>query len=372
MPPLNIVHLHSTFAPGGKELRAVRLMNAWGDAARHTVVSAMQGVTGARDALDPAIVVAFPGDAPPLAGRVGPKRWRALADYMSSFDLVLTYNWGAMDAVFARRWYAGGMRLPPVVHHEDGFNEDEIKRRRVKRNLYRHLALPGAHALVVPSETLERIAHREWGRRAIRIANGVDVGRFAGDAPGRGGAGGLVVGTVAGLRPVKDLPMLVRAVARVPGLELDILGEGPERMSIACQAHRSGLGPRFRLLGHGDPAAALPGFDMYALSSLSEQAPISLIEAMAAGLPVVATDVGDVAAMVSEPNRRFIVKPGDEEGFGRALAALAGDAETRGAIGEANRLKALAEFDERVMIACYARLYGEAAGRPDALVTALS
>src|SRR6201996_1576014 len=125
--PVRVLHLHSTFSLGGKEARAVRLMNAFGDAAQHVVLSAVPDALGARDAIDPGIVARFPGEreAPSLIGKPGPFRYWRMAQYMAGFDLVLSYNWGAMDGVAARRLYAGIMTLPPLIHHEDGFNADE-------------------------------------------------------------------------------------------------------------------------------------------------------------------------------------------------------------------------------------------------------
>ena len=113
---------------------------------------------GARDAIDPAIDVEFPKDAPPLYGKPGLARYRDLARYMQQFDLVLSYNWGSMDGVMAHRLFAPFRDLPPLIHHEDGFNEDESVRRNWKRNAFRRLALPTAEALVVPSALLQRIA----------------------------------------------------------------------------------------------------------------------------------------------------------------------------------------------------------------------
>src|SRR3546814_277298 len=95
--PIRILHLHSSFSLGGKEARAVRLMNLMGDRAHHSILSAMPGALGARDAIDPAIIVDFPKDAPPLHGKPSLGRYRDLANYMTRFDLVLSYNWGALE-----------------------------------------------------------------------------------------------------------------------------------------------------------------------------------------------------------------------------------------------------------------------------------
>jgi hypothetical protein len=115
---MRILHCHSTFSLGGKEARAVRLMNAFGDAAEHAILSAMPGSLGAREAIAKGIAVSFPDDAPSLTGRPNPLRLARLSRYMRRFDLVLSYNWGGFEAVMARRLFGG----PPLVHHEDGFN----------------------------------------------------------------------------------------------------------------------------------------------------------------------------------------------------------------------------------------------------------
>jgi len=367
---VRVLHCHSTFSLGGKEARAVRLMNAFGDAAEHVVLSAMPGRLGARDAIDRGIKADFPADAPPLTGAPMPVRLWRLARYMRGFDLVLTYNWGAFDAVMARRLFGG----PPLVHHEDGFNEDERERLKPRRNRYRRLGLGAAYRLVVPSARLEKIARGEWGTVPVRIANGVDVARYA--APATVAIPGLepakdevVIGTIAGLRAVKNLPRLVRCFAAMGHRQarLVIVGEGPESERIADAARAAGVAARALMPGFlADPASWIGHFDVFALSSDSEQFPISLVEAMAAGLPAVATAAGDVRAMVSEDNAPLIVEPADEAGFAAALDSLAEQPHLRKAIGAANREKALRLYDERQMIAAYAELYGTAIGRPGA------
>lgn len=363
--PFRILHSHSSFSLGGKEVRAVRLMNAFGSRAEHTILSGMPDQLGARVAIDSDIVVDFPTDAPSLQGKPGLKRYLALADYMLRFDLVLTYNWGAMDVVMAHRLFRGTKGLPPLVHHEDGFNEDESVRRNWKRNAFRRLALPTAEALVVPSEVLARIANQEWGAgaRTRLILNGIDVAAYAGEpsvsiAGLERDKGDVVIGTVAGLRKVKNLPLLVSAAASLrKTVKLVIVGEGPERSEIVAQAIACGWDNRFVMPGFmPQPHRWIGHFDILALSSLSEQAPIAVIEAMAAGLPVASLDVGDIAAMVAPENLPFIVP--DETAFRDTLKMLASDAALRRSVGEANRRRAAERFDEGAMIAAYAALYG--------------
>jgi hypothetical protein len=94
---------------------------------------------------------------------------------------VLTYNFGAMDAVLAHTLFGDLLRLPPLVHHEDGFNQDEVTRRKASRNWYRRIALGRASALVVPSQRLEA-SPDEWHQprgRVHRIVNGIDTAAYA-------------------------------------------------------------------------------------------------------------------------------------------------------------------------------------------------
>lgn len=376
MPPVKILHLHSTFDMGGKEARCVRLINHFGGRAEHSIVSGMPHQHSARTAIAPGIKVDFPVDAPPLAGRPSVRRFRQWTDYMRQFHLVLTYNWGAMDAVMARTVFARQVRLPPLIHHEDGFNEDEAKRLKPLRNWYRMVALARADALVVPSRTLETIARKTWHQpesRVVPIPNGVDLAAYA-KTPQRGALHGfrpatdtVVIGTVAGLRRVKNLPRLVRSVAALDGqVQLVIVGEGPEGGTIQAEAARTGMADKMLMPGFlKSPSRFIGLFDIFALSSDSEQFPISVIEAMAAGRPIVAPRVGDIEQMVGEENRDFLYDPGDEAGLTRSLARLVADPDLRAMLGAANRRRAEADFDERLMLERYMALYGRAMRRLD-------
>ncbi|MEM9501807.1 MAG: glycosyltransferase [Pseudomonadota bacterium] len=368
-----ILHCHSTFSAGGKELRAVQLMNAFGAALHHTVISGAPEAMGARVHIDRRLKVAFPTDFPSLKGLPSPGRLVAIAQAMKAYDLLLTYNWGAMDVVMAHTVFADAFNLPPLIHHEDGFNEDEVDELKPRRNWYRRIALGKTRRLVVPSRVLERIAYSAWKQpqsRVLRIPNGIDTKAFA-KKPRPAGLrvvkrdGERWVGTLAGLRPVKQLPILVDACAGLPeNWHLVILGDGPEKDAIRDAAEKCEISHRVHLPGAvSDPASVIGLFDIFALSSQSEQFPLSVVEAMAASLPVVAPDVGDIRNMVSEANRPFIAAHKDAVAIGAMLNELVQDASLRRSVGKANEIKASENFDECAMIESYRELYSDALGR---------
>lgn len=373
---LNILHLHSSFDLGGKEARAVRLMNAFGDRAKHVIVSGVDGALSARDAIAKGIRYEIAQNPPPLTGKPSVARYEAIAKFMARFDLVLTYNWGAIDGVMARRVF--GKNMPPVIHHEDGFNADEAFRLNRVRNMYRRIALTAAHGLVVPSHKLESVAYHVWKQpraRLHRISNGIDVAAYGRKPDPRAIPGfkrlpgHVVVGTLAGLRPVKDIPMLVRAVGGMKTkAQLVIVGEGPDREAIADTIANMGMEKQVLLAGFlPDPRKYMGLFDIFALSSKSEQQPIAVMEAMAAGLPIASTPVGDVAQMVDPQNISTISQDWNPVHLRDRIELLAAHPDVRRAAGKANQVRARALFDEQAMIAAYARLYAEAAGRPGAL-----
>jgi glycosyltransferase involved in cell wall biosynthesis len=210
--------------------------------------------------------------------------------------------------------------------------------------------------VVLPSRTLWRIARQEWRLPEDRlryVPNGIDLARFA--PRRREGAPGEdpVIGTVAALRNEKNLARLLRAFRLLPegrGARLVIVGDGPERAGLERLAAELGLGGRVRFTGQvDDPARLYAGFDIFALSSDTEQMPLSVLEAMAAGLPVAATDVGDVRDMLAAENTPFVA-PCDEAALAERMRRLLDDPALRAGIGAANRARAERDFDERAML----------------------
>ncbi len=377
---ISILHLHGSFDLSGKAARTARLMAAWGDRARHVTVSADPAATGGLAAIPAGVAHEVAQVPPPLAGRPSVARYEAIARYMRRFDLVLTYGWGAIDGVMARRVFGTGKRpaLPPLVHHEDGFGIEEAGGLKIERNLYRRMAMPAAHALTVPSATLERIALGPWKQppaRVRRIVTGIATAAYAGrpDAkalPGfRREAGEVVIGVPAPLVAAKNPTALVRAAGGLSGkFRIVFVGEGPERENILAAAKAMGIAERVTVIATDAPSYRWLGlFDLIALPSISEQFPTAIVEAMAAALPVAAMPVGDVAAMVGAPNAPFIAQWATEVRLRDAIQALMNDAGLRRTVGAANRAMAVAYYDEAAMIAQYQALYEDALGRPGVL-----
>lgn len=348
------------------------LMDALGDRFRHTVV-ATDNNTEAMGIVRSADVQTLPW-APPDGAMAGVRFCRELLKRVQP-DLLLTYNWGSMDAVLAAR----SARLHRHVHHEDGFNADEAERLHSRRNWARRVSLRSTD-LVVPSENLLRIARTTWRlSRSHLIPNGIDADRFRRDAATGAAfrethgipAEAFVLGAVGHLRPVKNFPRLVRAAADalLPGdqpLVVCVVGEGPERGAIEEAAAAAEGKIKVVLTGHlTELAGAYSAFDAMAITSDSEQQPVSLLEAMAAEVPVVATDVGDVSKTLPPQGRVFVVPLGPrvEAELAGAIGRLAGATDQRGDLAAAGLKRVRERYSLDAMVATYGDLYEAALRR---------
>lgn len=363
-----ILHLHSSYDPGDSQARAVRLINAFGRGCEHGIVA------GTADGIDREIAIDLAVDFPSLPGRRTPGRLQRLARAMQDYDLVLTYNYGAMDAVMAHTLFGGHIPLPPLVHHEDGFDENETRALKPMRNWYRRIGLGHASALVVPSRRLEAIAVENWHQprwRVKRIIPGIRTSAYAAK-PRRDAlprvikrAGELWLGTLADSTPGAKLTGLIRAFAALPEpWQLVIMGENPQQGAIRDEALRFDLGHRVHLCGPmAEPAKVIGLFDLFVLAPDGEWSATPLVAAMAAGLAIIATDVGDAKAMLALENRPFVVAASDEAGLATALLTLAEAPTLRASVGAANRALARAKYDQTTMVDAYRTVYGAALGR---------
>jgi glycosyltransferase involved in cell wall biosynthesis len=356
-----LLNIFPAIGTGGVHTRFLTLANHFGRALRHVIV-AMDGNYACAEQLAASLDVAC-YRVPVRKGRLTTNRTafrRGLQEIRP--DILVTHNWGTIEWAFANF-----PRVSRHVHIEDGFGPDELDRQFLRRVWARRLALRRS-TVVVPSRNLYRIAREAWRlpeHRIRYIPNGIDCARFDGAPdpeilrswPGNG----PVIGTVAALRAEKNLARLLRAFAMIAKdipCRLVIVGDGAERNRLQSLLADLGLQHRVTFLGHvADPHRLYSEFDIFALTSDTEQMPYTVLEAMAAGRAIVATDVGDISVMVAPSNRPYIVAC-DDNAVAEALRQLMADKTLRHQIGEANRQRALAEYDQARMFEAFSQLFG--------------
>ena len=356
-----LLHVFPTFRVGGAQIRFAALANHFGAEFRHVIV-AMDGHIDCRDRLDSSLALSFPKIDLRKRDTFGDiRRFRALLRATEASRLI-TYNWGAIECAMAN-W-------PGLLHHihvEDGFGPEEAERQLPRRVWTRRLVLARS-TVVLPSRLLYGLASEVWKLKpsTLRyIPNGIDCGRFERPAfpalswPGEG----PVIGTVAALRREKNLERLLGAFAlvrRQRTCRLVIAGDGPVRSALEQRTHAMGIAADVHFTGYlAETERVYAGLDVFALSSDTEQMPTSVIEAMAAGLPVATTKVGDVADMVSAENLPFVVAP-DIDALAGAIERLLKDAALRKTVGAANQAIARSKFGEEAMFAAYRGLFTDA------------
>jgi len=166
--------------------------------------------------------------------------------------------------------------------------------------------------------------------------------------------------SVARLTPQKDVRSLVRALALLPSgsFHAQLVGDGEDRPAIEAEIEEAGLGDSVELLGdRRDVPDLLAAADIFSLASWWEALPIAILEAMAAGLPVVASDVDGVREMVVDGETGILVPPGEPERLAAALARLTEDAAARDMMGRAGRRHVMAHFGPERFLRAHRDLY---------------
>ncbi len=182
--------------------------------------------------------------------------------------------------------------------------------------------------------------------------------------PTRAAGAPLVVGSLGRLDAVKGYDLLLRALARLPELRVVVVGEGAARSELERLARELGVADRVELPGWADrPSTVLPGFDVFCLPSRSEGFPLSIVEAMLAALPVVATRVGSVAELVVDGQTGVVVERDDVDGLVAALALLCDDG-LRARFGTAGRERARQRYTVEHMARAYEKLWERVVAAP--------
>ena len=370
-PPL-IAHVIHRLAVGGLENGLVNLINNLpAERFRHAIVCLTEATdfAGRINRADVAIVELRkpPGNSISIQRRFYTV-FRALRP-----DIVHTRNLGALEAQLGAALAGVSVR----IHGEHGWDIADLDGLRWRHASIRRLWSPVVHRYVALSAHIETYLRERVGispARIDRICNGVDCERFQRSASSRAtfphepfrNPELVLVGTVGRLEPVKDQLTLARAFVTLLHqqpesrrfLRLAIIGAGSlrgaiERVLAAGQASELAWLPGER----SDVPALLPAFDVFALPSQAEGISNTILEAMACGLPMVATAVGGNDELVSAQQTGLLVPPNDAGAFAGALLRLTSDRDLRARMGSAARARAVAEFSLAEMLRRYALLY---------------
>jgi sugar transferase (PEP-CTERM/EpsH1 system associated) len=310
-----------------------------------------------------------------------PALYRLFRDLRPS--IVHTRNLAALEASVPA-WLA---RVPVRVHGEHGWDVSDPDGTSMKFRLMRKLYRPFVTHYIALSEHLLSYLTSRIGvspDRATRICNGVDVTRFFPAREGRALLEGspfnacdvCVVGTVGRLQAIKDQINLVRGFALLLGrspdiaerFRLAIAGDGGLRGEIEAEIARSGLANKIWLAGERrDVPEVMRSLDLFVLPSRAEGISNTILEAMASGLPVIATRVGGNAELVRDGVTGLLVPARDPAAIADALMKFAQDDNMVSTLGSAGRRRAEQEFSMEVMVQRYADLYGlllDAARKP--------
>lgn len=288
--------------------------------------------------------------------------WRA-ARHIRNWrpDVIHARNGGAwIDAVLA--WFLAG-RVGRLAFSFHGWSRvDRMPRRQAF--LMRQLARVTPAVAAVSAETARQFAVETGipGGRFTVLSSGVDTARFrpsVGPRPSRR----LTIGCVGRLDPVKAHDVLIEAFAQALGatthdLELRLLGDGPCRDQLERLVHERGLTSHVRFLGMTeDIPEQLRELDIFVLASHREGRPTSIMEAMASGLPVVATRVGSIPDLVADGRTGLLANPGDPADLARSIGLLVEADNLRRQFAEEARRVAVEDLSLDRMVEQYAVFY---------------
>ena len=358
MRPLHICHVMLSLEPGGLENGVVNVVNGLDrDRFRSSICCLRRtGAFAARVRSDVAI------ESMNTQGGNSPRTVLRLAKLFRSWgvDIVHTRN--------AEPFFFGvlGARLsgvPAVIHSEHGRT---FPGRRARALAQRWL-LSGADAAFTVSKRLRTDLTRELRVPEDRfevLYNGVDIDAFQPKRVARDSHRGtrpLRIGSVGRLVAVKNYALLLNAFARLPrgqSVELVLVGDGPERSALEALARELGIADRVEFMGHRDDIpAVLKTLDIFVLPSISEGMSNTLLEAMAAAVPVLASDVGGNGEIIEAEQSGLLFRSEDTAHAVAQLTRLCESEELRHSISKQGVMRAQAEFSIHAMLNRYESLY---------------
>lgn len=301
--------------------------------------------------------------------RVHWRLWRLLRKLRPA--IVHTYNLPALECALTA-FLAGA---PVRVHAEHGRSATDPRGVNRKHNLLRRLLAPVIDRFIPVSRDLQQWLTKTVGvspRKIELIVNGVDDTVFKPVSPkpplpvdGFASADSFVIGNVGRVEPVKDQAALLEALAALRNLRanaakarLVIIGNGPLLPALRLRAEALGVADQVWFPGaRADVANIMRSFDVFVLSSRAEGMPVTLLEAMATALPIVATEVGGIPEVIQDGVNGFLVPPGEPQRIAQALAAYLDDAVLARRHGEQGRLRVEREFSLVRMVAAYVDIY---------------
>jgi glycosyltransferase involved in cell wall biosynthesis len=369
--PIHVVHLVLSLDCGGLERVVLDLAGLGSELDQRVSIVCLEQAGSLRSQAEARGVQVLslgkrPGLRPLLVGRLK-RLWRALAP-----DVLHSHQIGAL---FYGGPAARAAAVPVVVHTEHG---KHYAQRRRTRWLGRFAARAAGRFFCVSQDIATEVCScRIAAANKVRVlANGIDTQRFVrkGDTAGLRRqlgipAGAPVVGTVGRLTAIKRQDRLLRAfahgVARLSGSHLVLVGDGPLLADLQRLSFDLSIADRVHFVGQqAHPEQFLALMDVFALTSSSEGMPLAVLEAGAAGVPVVATRVGGLPEMIEEGVTGRLVDPDDERGLAAVLCELLENADRARHMGEAGRRRAQSLFDLRVMAGAYNAHYRELLGKP--------
>lgn len=354
---VHVLHVVPSLGVGGLQVAMARVVNALGHQGMRHSICALKGQPEIRNLLDPSVKI-FCMNARPHDPTL-PFRLARLIRTLNP-TVIHARNWSAWpDITLARALTGFAQPLIFSFHGVDSTRPLPLLRRLA----WRALASLTTHIFTVSTASKAFLAQK-MGLHAGRIhiiPNGVDTEHFS-PSQHPSTATRLVIGTVGSLNPIKNQALLIRAFASLidSGIdaELRLAGSGPLKQELLALAESLSVADRLRFSGHVQNVPEfLRDLNIFTLSSDSEAHPNALLEAMACGLPCLATDVGGVKQVLDSGACGLLAEPGNVAQFADALKKLAANPTLREKLGRSARNRVCTHYSLTGMIKSYDDLY---------------